>query len=90
MRNLIGGICLMNKVLLVYNKFEQEFQRLLTPMEKEIINDWREKNTDETIIKALKEAVYSNALSLRYIAKILDRWQNEDSPAPEFDTSWLD
>lgn len=79
----------MDNVLLVYNKFEQEFQRILTPMEKEIINDWREKNKDEDIIKALKESVYSGALSLRYIGKILDRWQNEASNT-KFDDSWLE
>lgn len=80
----------MDRELFVYNKFEQEFQRLLTPMEKEIINDWREKNNDDVIIKALKESVYSGALSLRYIAKVLERWQDENNPAPEIDTSWLD
>ena len=55
-------------------KFSQEFGRLLTPMEKEIISDWLKENTEEIITKALKEAVFNGAVHMRYINKILIDW----------------
>ena len=72
-------------------KFAQEFGRLLTPMEKEIISDWLKENTEEIIIKALKEAVFNGAVHMRYINKILKRWKNENQTPdlPEPDLSWL-
>lgn len=72
-------------------KFAQEFGRLLTPMEKEIISDWLKENTDEILTKALKEAVFNGAVHLRYINKILESWKNEKqiSEVSEQDLSWL-
>lgn len=72
-------------------KFAQEFGRLLTPMEKEIISDWLKENTEEIIIKALKEAVFNGAVHMRYINKILKSWKNENQTPdlPEPDLSWL-
>ena len=55
--------------------FEKEFGRTLSPMEYEIINAWQENNiSDETIILALKEAVYNGVTNLRYIDRILSEW----------------
>ena len=77
------------------NQFQLEFGRLLSPMEQEIIADWKNKDkfTDETILSALKQAVYNGAVSLRYISKILQRWKTDNNEAPnlsEQDLSWLD
>ena len=59
----------------MYNIFEEEFGRTLSPMEYEIIESWREKNiSDDLIILALKEAVYNGVSNLRYIDKILYEW----------------
>ena len=59
----------------LYNVFETEFGRTLSPMEYEIIESWREKKvSDELIITALKEAVYNGVSNLRYIDKILYEW----------------
>ena len=74
---------------------QKEFGRLLSPMEQEIIADWKNKDnfTDETILSALKQAVYNGAVSLRYISKILQRWKTDNNEAPnlsEQDLSWLD
>lgn len=81
--------------LYVYSQFEQEFGRLLSPMEKEIINDWKKTRSDDLIIQALKQSVYNGVTkSLRYIDKILQRWNQEestnDAPTPQLDDSWLD
>lgn len=55
--------------------FEEQFGRALSPIELNIIRDWKESNySDEMIIKALKEAVKSQVLNFRYIEKILENW----------------
>lgn len=56
--------------------FEEQFGRPLTPMELEIIKEWVSSGFEEnTILKALKEAVKSQVLTLRYIDGILNNWQ---------------
>lgn len=62
----------------IYDIFEKEFGRTLSPMEYEIINAWQENNIgQETIVLALKEAVYNGVNNLRYIDKILYEWQRK-------------
>ena len=62
----------------VYSLFEKEFGRTLSPMEYEIIGAWIENGTSEETIKlALKEAVYNQANSLRYIDKIISEWNKK-------------
>lgn len=59
----------------IFDIFEKEFGRTLSPMEYEIINAWRDSNIEEeTILLALKEAVYNGVNNLRYIDKILSEW----------------
>lgn len=56
--------------------FEEQFGRVLTPMELDIIKEWINSGfEEETILKALKEAVKSQVLTLRYIDGILNNWQ---------------
>lgn len=55
--------------------FEEQFGRALSPIELNIIKEWKESNySDEMIIKALKEAVKSQVLNFRYIEGILQNW----------------
>lgn len=62
----------------IYDKFEKEFARTLSPMEYEIIGAWIDNNySEETIELALKEAVYNGVSNLRYIDKILSEWQKK-------------
>ena len=62
----------------VFEIFEREFGRPLSPMEFEIIDDWLNQNiSKELIIEALREAIYNGAKSLRYISKILISWQEK-------------
>ncbi len=59
----------------IYDIFEKEFGRTLSPIEYEIINAWQDSNiSEETIVLALKEAVYNGVTNLRYIDKILNEW----------------
>ena len=62
----------------IYDTFEQEFGRTLSPIEYEIIGAWIESGfQEETINLALKEAIYNGVTNLRYIDKILYEWQKK-------------
>lgn len=62
----------------IYEIFEKEFSRTLSPMEYELINDWLNKNITEELIKgALKEAIYNGVTNFRYIDKILYEWNKK-------------
>ena len=62
----------------LYDNFEKEFGRTLSPMEYEIINNWKEqKISNELILAALKEAVFNGVSNLRYIDKILYEWNKK-------------
>lgn len=55
--------------------FEDQFGRPLSPIELNIIREWKEANySDEMIVKALKEAVKSQVLNFRYVEGILNNW----------------
>ena len=59
----------------VFEAIEKEFARPLTPVEYEIVHAWLEQGTsEELILEALKEAVYSGVANLRYIDKIIYEW----------------
>lgn len=62
----------------IYDIFEKEFGRTLSPMEYEIIGAWIQSDfKEETIILALKEATYNGVSNLRYIDKILYEWKKK-------------
>lgn len=62
----------------IYDTFEKEFGRTLSPMEYEIINGWlNDGMNEEIVIQALKEATYNGVSNLRYIDKILYEWKNK-------------
>ncbi len=61
----------------LYDKFEKEFGRTLSPMEYEIIGAWLNNYSEEIVIEALKEAIYNNVNNLRYIDKILSEWNKK-------------
>lgn len=58
----------------IYERFEKEFGRTLSPIEYELINSWIANTTEEMIVLALKEAVYNGVSNLRYIDKIIHEW----------------
>lgn len=61
-------------------QFEIEFGRFLSPIEREEIASWLEVDhyTPEVITLALREAVLSQAYSLKYIDRILLNWQRHN------------
>jgi DNA replication protein len=62
----------------IYDLFEQEFSRTLSPIEYELIGGWLEAGYSEEMISlALKEAVYNGATRLTYIDKILYEWKKK-------------
>lgn len=62
----------------LFDNFEKEFGRTLSPMEYEIINSWKDSGlTDELINCALKEAIFNGVSNLRYIDKILFEWKKK-------------
>ena len=62
----------------IYDKFEKEFARTLSPIEYEIIGAWLDNNyTEEIIEEALKEAIYNGVTNLKYIDKILSEWRKK-------------
>lgn len=62
----------------IFDIFESEFGRTLSPMEYQIINGWLDdKMNEEVVIMALKEATYNGVSNLRYIDKILYEWRNK-------------
>lgn len=55
--------------------FEDAFGRTMSTLDIEYINQFKRTGyDDEMIIGALKEAVKSNALSFRYIERVLENW----------------
>lgn len=62
----------------IYDIFQKELVRSLSPTEYEYINNWLEKGlTEDLIIRALKEAVLSGVQSFRYIDRVLFDWQEK-------------
>ncbi|HLG27572.1 MAG TPA: DnaD domain-containing protein [Paenisporosarcina sp.] len=64
----------------IFRLFEQEFGRLLSPMESETIGMWidQDQQSPELIRAALKEAVLAQKMSLRYIDRILFEWKKKN------------
>lgn len=68
----------------VFDIFEKELGRSLSPMEYEIINGWLDiPFSDVLIIEALKEATYNGVSNLRYIDKILYEWKKKGIKSKE-------
>lgn len=62
----------------IYDIFQKELVRSLSPTEYEYINNWLERGlSDDLIIGALKEAVLSGAKNFRYIDRVLFDWQKK-------------
>ena len=62
----------------IFKVLEKEIGKQLSPMEIEIVKAWKDCNySDELIKEAIKEAVFNNVPSLRYIDKVLYTWNRE-------------
>jgi DNA replication protein len=60
--------------------FQQEFGRLLTPIEMQTIGEWldRDHYSQDVILEALREAVLNQKYSLKYIDRILLSWDKKN------------
>lgn len=59
----------------IFEIFEKEFSRPLSPIEYEMINAWVHSGmNEELIIGALKEATFNGVKNLRYIDRIIHEW----------------
>jgi DNA replication protein len=69
----------------IFQRFEQELGRALSPMECETLAQWiDEDHHSELLIEAaLREAVFCGKVSLRYIDRILLEWQRNQVRTPE-------
>ena len=61
----------------IFDIFEKEFGRTLSPIDYEIISDWQKDFPDDLILMALKEAVFNGVNNLRYIDKIIRDWSKK-------------
>lgn len=69
-----------NEISRMYQTFETEFGRPLSPIEFETIQSWLtiDKYSVELIQLALREAVLNQAYSLKYIDRILLAWERKN------------
>ncbi|QJC51913.1 DnaD domain-containing protein [Paenibacillus albicereus] len=69
----------------LFSVFEQEFGRLLSPMECERISMWldQDRYSEELIRFALREAVFSGKVHFTYIERILLEWSRNRVSTPE-------
>lgn len=69
----------------LYQGFEKEFGRQLSPIELEMIGQWLEIDhyQPELIRLALREAVLNQAYSLKYIDRILLAWERKNITTKE-------
>jgi len=62
----------------IFDIFQKELGRNISPMEYEIMNAWLEKGfSDDLVVGALQEAMYNGVSSIRYIDKILYDWNKK-------------
>lgn len=61
----------------LFDTFESELGRTLSPMEYEIINGWLTACSEEIILLALKEATYNGVSNFRYIDRIINEWNKK-------------
>ena len=72
----------------IYETFERELGRQLSPLEISRIREWVSLGyTDETIINALKEALSQGKKSLRSVDKILLSWAKREEVESEGKTT---
>lgn len=76
--HIIGSKKEVTGVSSLFETFEHEFGRTLSPMEYEIISAWISAGfKDDIILEALREATYNGVSNLRYIDKIIYEWKKK-------------
>lgn len=66
-----------NDVKTIYDIFETELGRTLSPIEYELVSDWLNDTSEEILKLALKEATYNGVSNFRYIDRIIHEWKKK-------------
>lgn len=67
----------------IHNLIEEEFNRRLTPLEHEMIDDWDNNGYSKELMKeAVKEASIHGVANLRYIDAVLNEWSKKGIKNP--------
>ena len=61
----------------LYRIFENEFGRMLSGFEIQLIGEWNSKHSVDVIKLALREAILRNVKKFKYIDRILLNWEQE-------------
>ena len=61
----------------IYDMFENELGRTLSPIEYELVGEWLNNNSEELLKLALKEATYNGVSNFRYIDRIIHEWNKK-------------
>lgn len=61
----------------IYDMFEKELGRTLSPIEYELVGNWLNNNSEEILKLALKEATYNGVSNFRYIDRIIHEWNKK-------------
>ena len=61
----------------IYDTFETELGRTLSPIEYELVSDWLNDTSEEILKLALKEATYNGVSNFRYIDRIIHEWKKK-------------
>ncbi len=77
-KNEEPGIVLTSQEQDLCHTFENEFGRLLSPMEIEQIVGWLEEQETELILEALRQAVIRGKHNFKYIGSILREWHKNN------------
>ena len=72
--NLMGNENEDENINDIYSYIESNFNRLLSPVEYELVSQWED---NELTRYAIKESVLNGAKSMKYIQAILDNWKDK-------------
>ncbi len=77
---MIGVQSNQSVALSVFTRFEEEFGRLLSPLEYEQVIHWIDEDgyTEWLIVEALRESVLAGVYNFRYVDTILREWERSN------------
>ena len=76
---MINDVQKSNALKNIYQVFENELNRKLSPLEISLVGEWVDNGlSDETIIAALREALAKGRKTLKSVDRILLQWQAKD------------
>lgn len=88
-RKLVGKMeetvaCTWTASSTLLHRIEEGFGRALSPLELETVGRWMEEGHSEAlVVAALREAIFCDVFSIRYIDRILYIWKQQKIATPE-------